>query len=142
MGPFKKYNDNDLKHLQNVELMILKDVIDFCDKHNINYYMYAGSALGAIRHKGFIPWDDDIDIILFRKDFEKFLSLASKLDSKYGLLSFNQENYPYPFLKVFLKGTVLQKVKRLATGLWRIIPILPMLDCTRCIINIIVWVWI
>ena len=52
--------------------MILKDFIKFCEKNNLTYYIYAGSMLGAIRHNGFIPWDDDLDVVMFRDDYERF----------------------------------------------------------------------
>ena len=67
---YREYNDEDLKKLKELELMIFEEVIDICDNHNIDYYIYGGTALGAVRHEGFIPWDDDIDIIVFRKDYE------------------------------------------------------------------------
>ena len=63
---FNEYNPKTLKHLQDVYLMMLKDFIKVCDENQIEYYLDGGSALGAVRHQGFIPWDDDIDIILFR----------------------------------------------------------------------------
>ena len=66
---FTNYDDNSLKHLQNLELMILKDFIKFCDENNLKYYLYGGSLLGEVRHEGFIPWDDDIYLIMFRDDF-------------------------------------------------------------------------
>ena len=52
--------------------MILKDFIKFCEKNNLTYYIYAGSMLGAIRHNGFIPWDDDLDVVMFRDDYVRF----------------------------------------------------------------------
>ena len=64
---------NELKKIQ---LDMLKVFIDICEKYNLKYYMLGGSCLGAVRHNGYIPWDDDIDVGLYRKDYEKFLSVC------------------------------------------------------------------
>lgn len=65
-------DNNTLKKLQETELGILEFIHGFCEKHDISYSLYAGTAIGAIRHKGFIPWDDDIDIYMERTEYEKF----------------------------------------------------------------------
>lgn len=65
-----------LRDLQLLELDILKDFHTFCENHEITYFLAGGTALGAIRHKGFIPWDDDVDLFITRKDFEKLLHVA------------------------------------------------------------------
>jgi lipopolysaccharide cholinephosphotransferase len=65
-----------LKKLQNTELAILKEVVKICEENNIRYFAIAGTCIGSIRHSGFIPWDDDIDIAMPRKDYELFLQIA------------------------------------------------------------------
>lgn len=67
-----KIEDSNLARLQNVLLEIYDDLYDVCCKHGITLYLCGGSALGAIRHHGFIPWDDDLDLAMTRKDYEKF----------------------------------------------------------------------
>ena len=103
----KEYGPDVLKHLQKTELMILKDFIQICEENNLSYSIYAGSLLGAIRHKGFIPWDYDLDVVMFRDEFEKFreIFLASDND-KYELLTNEvEEDYCYFFSKFMLKNT-------------------------------------
>lgn len=68
----------NLSPVQKHELDIMKIVLEVLNKEHIRYYMVGGTMLGAIRHKGFIPWDDDIDIGILRPDYEKFLSVCSK----------------------------------------------------------------
>lgn len=65
-------DNNTLKKLQDVEYTILCIIDEFCSKHEIHYSLYAGTALGAVRHGGFIPWDDDVDLAMTRDEFDKF----------------------------------------------------------------------
>ena len=62
-----------LKDIQNVSLEILKEIDSFCCEHNINYSLGYGALIGAVRHKGCIPWDDDIDVVMPRPDYDKFI---------------------------------------------------------------------
>ena len=103
----KFYDEKTLKKLQSIELEILRDFVDLCDRHNLIYFGVGGTAIGAIRHSGFIPWDDDIDIALPRDDYEKFLRYAKKeYSDKYLIV--NGVEYPnFPFLTTrwTMKGT-------------------------------------
>ncbi len=83
----------DVRKLQLKEMELILEVDRICKKHNINYYLSWGSALGAIRHKGFIPWDDDIDISMFWYDYLRFKEICKEeLDGKYFYQSIDTEN--------------------------------------------------
>lgn len=78
-------NGENLSQLQTEELSLLKILINLCEENNLTYFVCGGSFLGAVRHQGFIPWDDDIDVAMPRPDFERFLEIAPELlpDSTY-----------------------------------------------------------
>ena len=98
----------NLKELKKIQIEILDYVNDFCKKNNINYWIDCGTLLGAIRHSGYIPWDDDIDIGMLRDDYEKFLNLFSQEKGRYKLLASEICNdYYYAFGKVIDTNTVL-----------------------------------
>lgn len=82
-----------VKDIQKISLEILKDVHSFCIEHGINYTLYGGTMIGAIRHKGFIPWDDDIDIAMPRPDYVRFLSIYQSKNGYKLFPSGSRENY-------------------------------------------------
>lgn len=96
-----------LKQLQSVELGILDDVVKVCDKHGLVYFLDCGTLLGAIRHDGFIPWDDDIDIAMPSQDYFRFLEIAQdELGVDYFVQNYDTEdNYDRSFAKVRKRGT-------------------------------------
>lgn len=100
-------NEDTLQHIKDVELLILKDFIDICDENNIDYYLFFGTEIGAVRHQGFIPWDDDIDIMMFREDYEKFLKVMEEKNSeKYTVFDIRyDEHYFFQFGRLSLNGT-------------------------------------
>lgn len=116
--------NNDLKILQQEIFKITKEVTKLCDKHNIKYFLIAGSLLGAVRHKGFIPWDDDMDIGMMRDDYEKFLKIAEKeLPKPYFLQTMqNEKNCGLIFAKVRNENTETyetpSKHLNLRNGIW------------------------
>ena len=103
----RTYDTETLKHLQQVERMILKDFVDTCEANNIRYFGFGGTAIGALRHKGFIPWDDDIDVCLPAEDFNKLLDIYDKeWSEKYSIMNTERDiNYPFPTTRIMLKGT-------------------------------------
>lgn len=88
--------------LHKVDMEIVKNVIDICEKNNLEYFMLGGTMLGAIRHKGFIPWDDDIDLGLPRKDYDKFLEIApEQLANNLKMVNYKTDsNYHYYITRI------------------------------------------
>ena len=76
-----------MNDIQKKQLEILKAFIRVYDKYNLRYFMVGGSALGAARHKGFIPWDDDIDVGMPREDYDKFMELQFEFEGRIKLIS-------------------------------------------------------
>lgn len=103
----KSYEEEKLNHLKEVLLEILKDYIQICDKYHLTYFATGGTAIGALRHQGFIPWDDDIDVCMLREDYDKFMEVAPKeMGDKYVFMDAHTEpSYPLMFGKMMKKGT-------------------------------------
>ena len=99
----------DTEEFKKIELDILNDVAKFCDENGLRYYLGAGTLIGAVRHKGFIPWDDDIDIIMPRPDYLKFMDLYNKReDKRYTVHSiFNDPYFWRVFGQVFDNRTMM-----------------------------------
>lgn len=81
-----------MEELRRIEMEALEALVAFCEEHNLMYYMTGGTLLGAVRHKGFIPWDDDIDIVMPRPDYEKLMSLSNGRLGKHHRIDFYKKN--------------------------------------------------
>lgn len=114
----RELTEEESKALKQAILNIYKDVAKLCDKHGLTYMMSGGTCLGAIRHKGFIPWDDDLDVMMPREDYNKLVVLLEKgkLGEKY--------EFTYPqkkrdannvFLKIFRKNSLDVELMNVAT---------------------------
>lgn len=92
----------DIREIQHMELGIMEYIHEVCQKIGVKYFLAYGSLIGAVRHKGFIPWDDDMDICMLREDYEKLQDyLIAHPDDRYEVMSYkNNLNYVYPFMKV------------------------------------------
>jgi|AKZA01.1.fsa_nt_gi LPS biosynthesis protein len=120
--------------IQQLELEVLKAFKKLANRHNIRYFLACGTLLGAIRHKGFIPWDDDIDIWLPKDDYRRLIEVVKKNsdfeEGKYKIYLPNDKNYIYPFIKMVNTETVVYEkmIKReFCLGVW--IDIFPLNDC-------------
>ena len=102
---YREYDEDTLNHIHEVLLNVLEDFITICEENKIEYFCGFGTALGAIRHQGFIPWDDDLDVLMFRDEYYKFHEIMNNKNEKYELLSFENEGFFRFLVKLNLKNT-------------------------------------
>lgn len=100
-------SDSDTRKIQKVLLMMMDDIHELCKKNGLSYVITGGCAIGAVRHGGFIPWDDDIDVSMPRADYGRFAALAKKtFPDKYDVQEIKTDKgYDLNFMKLRLKGT-------------------------------------
>lgn len=118
-------------------LEILKEIDKICKKHNITYWLDGGTMLGCARHKGFIPWDDDLDVAVFEEDYERLLVILQKeLPTQYRIeWPGNNKNFSYNFAKVVDSKSYVEQAEDTwtpragITGLW--VDIFPMIHGNR-----------
>lgn len=108
----RELTDLEREKLHQTLLDIYKDILHVCEENNIICFLGGGSCLGAVRHNGFIPWDDDLDLLMFRNDYEKLPALLNKYyGEKYSIIGPTyKSNNPFNFIKVEKQGTLIRTV--------------------------------
>ena len=128
-----------IRDLQLKELEILKEFHRICEEENLTYYLSSGTLLGAVRHQGFIPWDDDIDVCMPVKDYKRFCKIApSKLSSRFYFQNhITDDNYFFAFSKIRMNHTTcihrLYRYHQVHQGIW--IDIFPLVETTGSTID-------
>lgn len=118
----------EFENYKKICIEILKEFNKICKENNLKYSLAYGTLIGAVRHKGFIPWDDDIDVVMPREDYEKLMELHYN-SNKYEIKSYRYtKKYYYIFAKMIDKETVLIEENRCEKNMGAFIDIFPM-DC-------------
>ena len=101
------YDNATLAKVQQCELSILRDFVKICEENNFTYFGIAGTGIGSLRHGGFIPWDDDIDVGIMRNDLDKLIKIIERdySDKYYILNAENNKNFPLTTTHICLKGS-------------------------------------
>ncbi len=112
-----------LEEIQKKELELLRKIDAFCEENNLTYFLAYGTLIGCIRHQAFIPWDDDIDIIMPRPDYNKFLELKDEFHKEFKntKIGYLEDKTYYPYVKVLDTKTLLQErnlKKSFASHIW------------------------
>lgn len=114
-------NQLSLEKIKEIELGIMEYIDAICTENHLTYYLAYGSLLGAIRHRGFIPWDDDIDIVMSRSDMNKLLDIVKSMNhERFGALIPLENGYNYEFAKIYDKRTTIHQlyVDDIEQGIW------------------------
>ena len=100
-----------LEELKTIQLDLLQKTADFCENNGLRYFLCGGTLIGAIRHKGYIPWDDDIDIAMPRPDYDRFIRTFNQSTNYYQVVNLDTNpDYEYAFAKVYDNRTILNEL--------------------------------
>lgn len=100
----------DIQNRQKLLIIILQKFHEICERNGLVYNIFGGTMIGAIRHQGIIPWDDDIDVTMPRDDYNKLIELFTSFeDEDLEIFVYPRKNYIYPYVKLGLKGTILRE---------------------------------
>ena len=124
----KQLKELSVQDMKRIQLEILSEINDFCKRHGITYYIFAGTLIGAVRHNGYIPWDDDLDICMKREDYNRFFQLFnSSKSNRYSAICF--ETCPEYYLasgKVIDTNTIMKENTSLSFEIGVYIDVFPM----------------
>lgn len=112
---------NDLDTIKSHLIETMDYFHKFCEEHNLEYFLVGGTLLGAVRHKGFIPWDDDIDVVMPREDYNRLKELSSSFALPFLYKDYTQDDsYIYPFAKISNNNMIVEEVyyKPFRCGVW------------------------
>lgn len=108
--------------IKKIQIELLTNFADFCKENNIYYTLAYGTLIGAVRHKGFIPWDDDVDVVIPRPDYERFIELTNGhiIAPNIYVLSYKHKNCTYPFVKLIDNRTIVEEkfASDIKIGVW------------------------
>lgn len=107
--------ENKLRKMQLIMIEVLDEFVRICEKENLTYYLYAGTLLGAVRHNGFIPWDNDLDVVMPYPDYIKFCEIApiEVNKEKFYFHDYSDKNNPFGFVRIRANNTVHSSNKML-----------------------------
>ncbi|MBQ8907584.1 MAG: LicD family protein [Clostridia bacterium] len=110
MDSVSAWREATVEEVKAIQLNILKCVKEFCTENNIRFFLMYGTLLGAVRHKGYIPWDDDVDICMLKEDYKKFTQLFNASQERYRVYSREiDKTFPYYFAKIVDTDTRLSE---------------------------------
>ena len=132
----KELTTQELTEWKRIITDVLREFDEICHENNLRYFCCGGTAIGAVRHKGIIPWDDDIDVSMPRPDYDRLVEVCKKRDmGRYELVTpYNTEYYPLPFMKLCRKDTTLIEQEHIPCLIGTYIDIFP-LDGTSDDVN-------